>query len=86
MKTGEKGILEQYNAIIKDQLAKNIVELVGEHMVGWEFYTPVLMLEIVQSGTGHFVKFMDDLEPTLTTFLWQAFFLSKLSYLLFPST
>lgn len=34
MKTGEKGILEQYNAIIKDQLAKNIVELVGEHMVG----------------------------------------------------
>ena len=52
MKTGEKVILEQYNVIIKDQLAKNIVELVGEHMVGWEFYTPVLMLEIVQSGTG----------------------------------
>ena len=28
-------------------------------------------------GRGHFVKFMDDLEPTLTTFLWQAFFISS---------
>ena len=52
MKTGEKGILEQYNVIIKDQLAKNIVELVGEHMVGCEFYTPLLMLKIVQSATA----------------------------------
>ena len=33
--------------IIKDQLAENIVELVGDHMVGWEFYTPVFILEIV---------------------------------------
>ena len=39
-KLEKKGILEQYDAIIKDQLAENIVEPVGEHVVGREFYIP----------------------------------------------
>ena len=39
-KLEQKGILEQYDAIIKDQLAENIVEPVGEHVVGREFYIP----------------------------------------------
>ena len=33
-KLEKKGILEQYEAIIKDQLADNIVKPVGEHVVG----------------------------------------------------